>query len=97
MPSFGATGALFSRHFDVLKNLKRRILLLQNAYEQQQDQDRSWDQVKEILKVLSEGCRFLAFDEAAESNDLVNQKTNLTFYEDPNLEVDEKRVKSLMH
>lgn len=33
VPSFGATGALFSRHFDVMKNLKRRIILLQNAYE----------------------------------------------------------------
>jgi len=28
VPSFGATGALFARHFDVLKQLKRRIMLL---------------------------------------------------------------------
>lgn len=28
VPSFGATGALFARHFDILRNLKRRITLL---------------------------------------------------------------------
>ena len=28
VPSFGTTGALFSRHFDILRNLKRRIVLL---------------------------------------------------------------------
>lgn len=33
VPSFGTTGALFSRHFDVLKNLKRRVMLLKLAYE----------------------------------------------------------------
>ena len=29
VPSFGTTGALFSRHFDILRNLKRRVVLLQ--------------------------------------------------------------------
>ena len=28
VPSFGTTGALFARHFDILRNLKRRIILL---------------------------------------------------------------------
>jgi hypothetical protein len=28
IPSFGTTGALFSRHFDILRKLKRRINLL---------------------------------------------------------------------
>ena len=28
VPSFGATGELFARHFDILRTLKRRILLL---------------------------------------------------------------------
>lgn len=28
VPSFGNTGALFARHFDILRNLKRRIHLL---------------------------------------------------------------------
>lgn len=28
VPSFGTVGALFARHFDILRNLKRRISLL---------------------------------------------------------------------
>lgn len=43
VPSFGTTGALFARHFDILRNLKRRIVLLKQAYENQQDEDRAWD------------------------------------------------------
>ena len=35
VPSFGTTGALFARHFDILSRLKRRIYLLQQAYENQ--------------------------------------------------------------
>ena len=33
VPSFGTTGALFARHFDILRNLRRRILLLKQSYE----------------------------------------------------------------
>jgi len=33
VPSFGTTGALFARHFDILRNMKRRITLLKQAYE----------------------------------------------------------------
>ena len=35
VPSFGTTGALFARHFDILRNLKRRIVLLKQAFETQ--------------------------------------------------------------
>lgn len=90
VPSFGTTGALFSRHFDVLKNLKRRVMLLKLAYESQQDEERTWDQVREILKVLNDGCRFLAFDESSESAMDVGSINNLPFYEDPTLDLDEQ-------
>ena len=63
MPSFGTTGALFARHFDILRNLKRRIVLLKQAFETQQDEERTWDQVGLILKTLEKGCHFLNFDE----------------------------------
>jgi hypothetical protein len=33
VPSFGATGALFAKHFDILRTLKRRILLLKQSFE----------------------------------------------------------------
>jgi hypothetical protein len=45
--------------------------------------------VREILKVLNEGCRFLAFDESAEST--IDAVSNKNFYEDPNLETDEQQ------
>ena len=35
VPSFGTTGALFARHFDILSRLKRRIYLLSQAFESQ--------------------------------------------------------------
>ena len=63
MPSFGTTGALFARHFDILRNLKRRIVLLKQAFETQQDEERTWDQVGQILKTLEKGCQFLNFDD----------------------------------
>ena len=42
IPSFGTCGALFSRHFDILRKLKRRIDLLKQAYEAQADDERTW-------------------------------------------------------
>ena len=33
VPSFGTVGALFARHFDILRNLKRRIMLLKQSHE----------------------------------------------------------------
>ena len=33
VPSFGATGELFAKHFDILRTLKRRILLLKQSFE----------------------------------------------------------------
>ena len=78
VPSFGATGAVFARHFDVLKNLRRRLMLLQKAYEMQQDEKRSWEQVKEIIRVLTEGVKFLEFEEVGDGK-------NGSIYEDPSL------------
>ena len=46
VPSFGTTGALFSRHFDILRNLKRRVVLLRQSYEAQKDEERCWEQVE---------------------------------------------------
>ena len=40
VPSFGTTGALFARHFDIMDKLKRRILLLKQAYDDQRDPEK---------------------------------------------------------
>ena len=63
VPSFGTTGALFARHFDILRSLRRRIVLLKQAYESQADEERTWQQIEQIIKVLNKGCEFLAFDD----------------------------------
>ena len=88
VPSFGTTGSLFARHFDILRNLKRRVILLQQAYEDQKDETRSWAEVKEILKVLNTGCEFLTFDDIT-----ANHKE--LYYVDPGLEEAERKAKEL--
>ena len=68
VPSFGTTGALFARHFDILRTLKRRINLLKQAYDTQIDEERTWEQVASIIKTLEKGCQFLNFDDVHQSN-----------------------------
>ena len=62
MPSFGATGALFAKHFDILEKLKRRITLLKQAFDNQRDEERTWEQVAQIIKTLENGIQFLDFN-----------------------------------
>ena len=102
VPSFGHTGALFARHFDILRNLKRRIHLLKQAYQTQVDSERSWDQVALIIKTLEKGCKFLDFDEvhsvkkskpgSAGSNDEAMSANEDGLYEDPTLIDDELKM-----
>lgn len=42
VPSFGTTTALFARHFQTLRLLKRRCDLLKQSYYAQMDEKRSW-------------------------------------------------------
>lgn len=63
IPSFGTTSALFTRHFEVLRKLKRQILLLKQSYIDQADFDRAWEHVDKILEVLDKGCEFLTVDD----------------------------------
>lgn len=67
MPSFGTTSALFARHFEILRTLKRRIDLLKQAYFAQADNERTWDQVDKILDVLEQACEFLSVDDMYQS------------------------------
>ena len=105
MPSFGTTGALFARHFDILRNLKRRILLLRQAYQNQQDEEKTWEQVAQIIKTLEKGCLFLNFDEltsskasskpqtaAGPADKEENKQPQKKYYEDPTLAEDEHRM-----
>lgn len=63
VPTFGKTSALFIRHFEILRQLRRRISLLQQAYKEQFDEKRSWKEVDEIIEVLERGINFLGFDD----------------------------------
>ena len=74
MPSFGATGALFARHFDILRTLNRRILLLKQAFEFQADQERSLDHIRGIIAVLDKATKFLSFDHFDTASDNPKEK-----------------------
>jgi len=67
IPSMGAMSEMFQQHFHILRSLKRRISLLIQAYYLQKDEDKSWEQVEEILRVLERGCLFLAISEEYEA------------------------------
>ena len=62
MPSFGTVGALFSKHYNILEQLRRRIELLRKAKVHQVDYERCWIQIEEILHVLDKGTHFLNFN-----------------------------------
>ncbi|CDW81151.1 UNKNOWN [Stylonychia lemnae] len=61
IPSFSTTSALFSQHFSILRDLKKRIEGLKQAYYSQREEERSWEQVEKILHVLEAACKFLDF------------------------------------
>ena len=62
VPSFGTVGALFSKHYHILEQLRRRIELLRRAKVNQLDYDRCWIQIEEIIRVLDKGTHFLNFN-----------------------------------
>jgi len=61
IPSFSTTSAIFSQHLVILKDLKRRIEGLRQAYVRQREEARSWELVDKIIEVLDKGCKFLEF------------------------------------
>ena len=63
MPTFGQTSSLFLRHFEILRQLQRRIALLKQAYRSQFDEKLSWKNVDEIIEVLDRAVHFLGFDD----------------------------------
>ena len=105
VPSFGTAGALFARHFDILRNLKRRILLLKQAYLNQQDDEKAWEQVAQIIKTLDKGCLFLNFDELSSKptskqgtggNEEESKQPQKKFYEDATLAEDEHAMNNML-
>jgi hypothetical protein len=61
VPSFGTCSALFSQHFSILRELKKRIEKYKNTYEEQRDDDNSWNCLENIMKVLDTALAFLNF------------------------------------
>ena len=43
IPSFGTTSAIFARHFNTLRQLRRRLDLLKQQYYSQMDQEKCWE------------------------------------------------------
>ena len=77
IPSFKTTIKLFEEHLSILKELKRKIDLLKQAYYGQMDKKKTWEQVDEIIVVLKTGCQFLDFPEGKEIEDymVLDEKT----------------------
>lgn len=107
VPSFGTVGALFARHFDILRNLKRRIMLLKQSHENQHDDQRSWEYVQQILRTLDKACSFLDFDDVHSSRSSRKTTANRDggddkgegkkkFYEDPTLHEDEQKMNEVL-
>ena len=53
IPSFNTTSKLFAQHFQILRELRHKIDLLKQAYENQRSMDRSWEQIDDILNILA--------------------------------------------
>ena len=90
VPSFGTTGALFARHFDILNNLKRRIILLKQAYFEQAHKELSAEYIEDVIKVLDQGCDFLNFNDIMKE---INDEKEKKYYEDITLEEEEEAAK----
>jgi hypothetical protein len=60
VPSFGPTSALFTRHLETLRNLRRRVDLLKQAYHAQMDQTKCFAIVDEIILALDGGFKYLS-------------------------------------
>jgi len=90
VPSFGTTSALFVRHFQVLRQLKRRVDLLKQSYFSQMDKDKCWEQIDVIIEVLDTGFRYLATEEIQETVfERFNGIKRLSLYDDVRLTEDE--------
>ena len=61
VPSFGTCSALFSQHFSILRELKKKIEKYKNMFEEQKDEETSWNCLENIMKVLETALAFLNF------------------------------------
>mmetsp|Transcript_561 Transcript_561/g.489 ORF Transcript_561/g.489 Transcript_561/m.489 type:complete len:336 (-) Transcript_561:38-1045(-) len=61
VPSFGTCSALFSQHFSILRELKKKIEKYKNMFEEQKDEENSWNCLENIMKVLETALAFLNF------------------------------------
>jgi hypothetical protein len=62
VPSFGTASSLFASHFTTLRQLRRRVDLLKQAYYSQMDQAKCWEQIDQIIAVLDSGSQYLSAD-----------------------------------
>ena len=61
VPNFGTWSSLFSKHFNILKEIKSNIEKFKNVYEEQRDTENSWKCLEGVLKVLDTALEFLSF------------------------------------
>ena len=86
--------------------MKRRIILLKQSYRSQLDEEKTWDQVEEIIKTLEKGETFLTFEDISSARSTANKKKaeeegkegegeekKKEFYEDATLGEDENKYR----
>ncbi|CAI2376513.1 unnamed protein product [Moneuplotes crassus] len=61
VPSFGTCSALFSQHFSILRELKKKIEKYKNMFAEQKDEENSWNCLENVMKVLDTALAFLNF------------------------------------
>jgi hypothetical protein len=59
VPSFGTCSALFSQHFSILRELKKKIEKYKNMFEEQRDEENSWNCLENVMKILDTALAFL--------------------------------------
>ena len=76
------TTKLFNEHFMIMAELKSKISMLKQAYYNQMDKKKTWEQVDEIIKVLKTGCKYLDFPQDDQTSKyLLDDRAGLEFNE----------------
>ena len=91
VPSFQTTGKIFAAHLEILRDLRKQTKMLKQAYFNQMDKNRSWEQVDQILIILRNAESFL--DDTI-SNNVQDMTDNLSQVSDILEEVNSKSLKT---
>jgi hypothetical protein len=95
VPSFGTTSVLFTRHLQTLRQLRRRVDLLKQAYYSQMDRDKCWREIDTIIDVMDDAVKYLGTEQVNQLSQMPQQTgSNDLVYDDTNIENDEQALQA---